>query len=194
VRFLLNELGVAYEKVHVTLGDPRPGWYGEIQPTESIPFYEDDLVRIGESNAILRYLAARCDRLDLYPLDLAVRAKIDWAIDCFSGRVRNKMWPLEEAAIYYTNLENGGASAEGADKERVRRALGPAEAALGEFARILADQGYVAGKFSIADCCVAPTLWRTHRLPLDLRKWPRLAELRELICARDTFQRALADA
>ena len=67
VRFLLAELGLEYERKHVPIGRPRPDWYVEIYPFGTIPFMRDGDLELGESNAMLRYLANREGRTDLYP-------------------------------------------------------------------------------------------------------------------------------
>ena len=59
VRFLLAELDLDYERRHVPIGRPRPDWYLERYPFGTIPFMQDGEFELGESNAILRYLANR---------------------------------------------------------------------------------------------------------------------------------------
>ena len=78
VRFLLAELGLEYERKHVPLAHPRPDWYRAIYPFGTVPFFEDGDLRLGESNAILRYLANREGRTDLYPTEPAARAASTW--------------------------------------------------------------------------------------------------------------------
>src|SRR4051812_36153977 len=95
VRFLLAELGLEYERRHVPLVRPRPDWYAEIYPFATIPFFEDGEMRLGESNAILRYLANREGRTDLYPVDPAERARVDWALDAWSTQFRSGFAPAE---------------------------------------------------------------------------------------------------
>jgi len=67
VRFLLAELGLDYECRHVPLAHPRPGWYKARYPFGTVPFFEDGDLQLGESNAILRYLANLECRTVLYP-------------------------------------------------------------------------------------------------------------------------------
>jgi len=77
VRFLLAELGLEYEREHVPLARPRPDWYVEIYPFGTIPFLRDGDFELGESNAILRYLADREGRADLYPREPRERNRLD---------------------------------------------------------------------------------------------------------------------
>ena len=71
VRFLLAELGLEYERTHVPISRPRPDWYVEIYPFGTIPFMRDGDRELGESNAMLRYLANREGRHR--PLSVAIR-------------------------------------------------------------------------------------------------------------------------
>jgi glutathione S-transferase len=59
VRFLLAELELDYERRHVPIARPRPADYVARYPFGTIPFLEDGDLALGESNAMLRYLANR---------------------------------------------------------------------------------------------------------------------------------------
>ena len=50
--------------------------------------------------------------------------------------------------------------------------------------------GAVLGRFTIADCALAPVLFRTTVTGLDLAPHPRLAGLRERLLARPAFAAA----
>ena len=66
VRFLLAELRLPCTRRHVPLGFPRPEWYLEEYPFGTVPFLRDGDLALGESNAILRYLAMREGRTAAY--------------------------------------------------------------------------------------------------------------------------------
>ncbi len=69
--------GVPFELVKA---DPMTGFDAEFTskfPVSTIPAIEDGTVRLAESHAILQFLAAKHKWSDLYPLDLAERARID---------------------------------------------------------------------------------------------------------------------
>ena len=59
VRFLLAELGLAYDRHEVPMLRPRPDDYVALNPFTGIPTLDDDGFVLTESNAILRYLALR---------------------------------------------------------------------------------------------------------------------------------------
>lgn len=190
VRFLLAELELDYEAVHVPFAWPRPEGYTALNPFGRIPTLVDGDLVLPESNAILRYLAHRQERYDLFPLDPGDRAPVDYALDAWSTQVRPALVPLERAAIFHRDPETGGGSWEEGDPEAIEAARPRAEELLACFERLVAGNGTVLGRVTIADFAVGPVLWRTLRLPLDFDRWPKLARLRDAITARPSFQAA----
>jgi glutathione S-transferase len=190
VRFLLRELGLSAERVHVPFAEPRPGAYVSMQPSGRIPLLIDGDVRIGESNAILRYLARRQQRDDLYPSQPAAAARVDWALDLWSQEVRPRLLPLEDAVLWDTgDPEAADGRLEDADPAAVERGATEAMTALRVWEAVLPGGDTTLGgeRITIADCCVAPVLWRTARLPLDLSGLPRTARLRDALSAHPAF-------
>jgi glutathione S-transferase len=187
VRFLLAELGLEHEKVHVPFTYPRPDAITRVHPFGTVPLLQDGDLWVGESHAILRYVAAREGRADLYPSEPAARSRVDWALDTISTQLYPALAPLWMAALYYRDMETGGADLAGADAEEVAAVVPRAAAALELFERFVADNGTVLGSFTIADCALGPSLWRTQRLPLSFEKLPKLARIREAIAVRPSF-------
>ena len=187
VRFLLAELGLEYEKVHVPFAEPRPELLTRHHPFGRIPLLEDGDVRVGESNTILRYLAHRERRFDLYPEGPAERARVDWALDTWSTSVRPALFPLERLVALNVDAEAGEGDPERADPEEVAAGMARAQGPLDNFERFVAGNGTVLGDFTIADCSVGPALWRSYRLPLDFARWPKVALLRETIAKHPSF-------
>ena len=188
VRFLLAELGLEYERRHVGLARPRPDWYVALYPFGTIPFLEDGGVGLGESNTILRYLANRERRIDLYPAEPAGRARVDWALDAWSTQFRGALLGAERVGLMHGDLERGGGRAQDADPDELAEALEQARPKLDVMERFVADNGTVLGVFTIADCAFAPVLWRWYRLPLPFDPWPKVARLRDTVTARPAFQ------
>ena len=91
VRFLLAELGLEYDTREVPLSQPRPDWYLAVNPVGGVPALDDDGLVMAESNAILRYLALREGRDDLYPSDPARRAPVDEFLDRFAVTLRGPL-------------------------------------------------------------------------------------------------------
>ena len=85
VLWLCDEIGIPFEREDWGRGyrpTSEPG-YLEINPIGLVPSVIDDGVVLRESNTIVRYLASKHGRHDLYPLDPVARANIeqwmDWA-------------------------------------------------------------------------------------------------------------------
>jgi glutathione S-transferase len=193
VRFLLAELGLEYERRYVPFARPRPEWLTSFHPLGTIPAIDDGRVRLAESNAILRYMAHRERRYDLYPEDPADRAPVDWALDTWSTEIRPGLYALEMAALFYSDSddwETGGGPAEDANEEAVARAVPQAVAALERFESFLSGADIVLDRLTIADCAAAPALWRSFRLPLSLERFPKVAHLRGSLSARPSFAAA----
>jgi glutathione S-transferase len=186
VRLLLAELGLDYEHVLVPRARPRPDWYLEVNPFGGVPAIRDGELVLAESQAILRYLATREGRNDLYPTDPAARARVDWALDAWTTSVFPRIFPLYRAVAVETLDETGKPHPELADPKRVETELPGAREGFALFERFVADDGTVVGNgFTIADCACGPVLLRVAGWPLDLEtEFPKVARIRAAIEAR----------
>ena len=186
VRFLLAELGLDYERRNVSLKRPRPDWYLERYPFGTIPFFEDGDLELGESNAILRYLANRERRTDLYPAEPAARAAVDWALDAWSTQLRGAFFPAESIGLMHEDIDLGGGRAEDADQKALAEAIPPSGRSSTSWSGLWPTTGrwWVVHDRRIA---FAPVLWRWYRLPLSFDPWPKVALLRDTVTARPAF-------
>jgi len=186
VRLLLAELGLEFEHVPVPRPRPRPDWYLEINPFGGVPAIKDGDLVLAESQAILRYLAAREGRDDLYPSDLAARARVDWALDAWTTTVFPRIFPLYRALVAETRDESGTPHPESADPERVAGELPGAREGFELFERFVADDGtVVGGGFTIADCACGPILLTVVGWPIDLAsEFPRTEKIRAAVASR----------
>src|SRR5919201_703846 len=146
VRFLLAELGLEYERTHVPFARPRPDWYLAVNPFGGIPTLVDGDVTLAESQAILRYLALREQRDDLYPSEPARRARIDWALDAWTTSARPALVRLEFPVLFDTgDMDAGEPHPERADPAGVEAALPKTRAGLAPFEAFCAGDGTVCG-------------------------------------------------
>ena len=53
--------------------------------------------------------------------------------------------------------------------------------------QLVADNGSVLARFTVADCASAPVLWRWLRLPQSFESRPKVARLRYTATARPGF-------
>ena len=81
-------------------------------------------------------------------------------LDSLSLEVRPALWAAEEPVVYGLPSDVD---------------WGPAlDRALTGYERLIADDGYAVGEFSIADCAIAGRMQYIGRLPIDLGRYPRL--------------------
>jgi glutathione S-transferase len=188
VRLLLAELGLEFEHVPVPRARPRPDWYLELNPFGGVPAIRDGELVLAESQAILRYLAIREGRDDLYPSDLPARARVDWALDAWTTTAFPRVFPLYRAVVAETRDENGVPHPDQADPDKVEQSLAGAREGFELFEKFVADDGTVIGNgFTIADCACGPVLLTVTGWPLDLDSdFPKLARIRAAVAARPT--------
>jgi glutathione S-transferase len=188
VRFLLAELELAYDRREVPLTQPRPEWYLAENPLGGVPALADDGLVMAESNAILRYLAQRQGRDDLYPAAPAERARVDEFLDRFALTLRAAFFQVEREALGF--VQGLGLGAREGDFAAAREKEAEVADTVALFERLVADNGTVLGTFTIADCAAAPVIYRTTNTRMDMTAYPKLMRIREAIMARDAFSAA----
>ncbi len=188
IRFLLAELGLAYEDRRVPLTHPRPAEYVSMTVLGRIPaLVEGDLV-LTESHAILRYLARR-ERSPLYPATDPDRARVDEFLDRFLAHLRPALARHENAALGRTPVGATSVRAPATrDPDAARRIEREIRPALEQLDTLVRPEGAVLGRFTIADCAIAPALHRTVRTGLDLAAYPNLWRLRSHLLGRPAWR------
>jgi glutathione S-transferase len=182
VRFLLGELGLAARLVDVPLDGERPEWYRDVHPFATVPTLVDGDLVLVESNTILRYLADREGRDDLYPREPAARARVDQLLDVLSLAIRPALWEVELRTYY----------AEGpVPQAELTAAVRELESVLGGWERLIDAGGYLTGAFSIADIAATARMWLLPKLPIDLGGAPGTQRMLDVVGARPALQAAL---
>ena len=190
VRVLLAELGLAHERRTIALSRPRPADYLALNPVGGIPTLRDgDEVVVTESHAILRYLARREGRDDLYPADPPAAARVDEFLDRFATGIRAAFFRHEVPALGYSR-DVGGWGAVPPDPEAARHVEGEIQPALRLLDRLVSPTAAVLGRYTIADAALVPVLHRTTFTGLDLTPHPNVLALREHLIARPAFAAA----
>jgi glutathione S-transferase len=114
VLWMLEEVGETYEREDWGRGyrstdDPI---FRMLNPVGVVPVIDDGAFRLRESNTIVRYLAAKHGRADLYPTDLQARAGtecwMDWASTEFTNGMRPVFHGLVAKNPAYANMVAGG--------------------------------------------------------------------------------------
>jgi glutathione S-transferase len=188
VAWTLDELGLKYRRIDA--GGPfggldQPG-YGALNPNRRIPVLEDGAVVVWESNAIVRYLAARYGEGSLWAADPGARARADMWMDWQQTVLQPDLGPLFVALIR-TPPEQRDAAALARLAERVTTSLEALETQLQR-------QAFVAGEaFSMGDIPVGAAVWRWNALPLVTRPaMPAIAAWQARLMARPGFREQVA--
>jgi glutathione S-transferase len=187
-RFLLAELGLDYERRTVPFDLPRPDWYLAVNPVGGIPALEDDGLVLAESHAILRYLASRERRDDLYPADLRARATVDEFLDRWALTFRPAFFRFEMPTLgFVPGRGMGGGPPDPAALPAIAEAIAPT---LHLLDGLVGRSGPALGRFTIADVAAAPVLYRTAHTGLDLSPYPNVARWRDALVERPAFAAA----
>ena len=161
VLWMLEELGLKYEREDWGRGfrptdDPQ---FQKINPVGVVPVIDDGDFRLRESNTIVRYLAEKHARADLYPKDLQTRATIESWMDWASTDFANGMRPVFHGLIVknpaFANLVEGGIKEWSAQMRVLDQHLS-------------AGNSFVMGKdFTIGDIPVGLVVNRWHSIPFQ---------------------------
>jgi len=161
VLWMLDEVGEKYEREDWGRGfrstdDPT---FRAINPVGVVPVIDDGDFRLRESNSIVRYLAEKHGRADLYPKDLRTRATVESWMDWSSTDFANGMRPVFHGLVVknpaYADQVEAGAR-EWAGQMQVLESK-------------LASSGpYVMGKsFTIGDIPVGLVVNRWFSIPFE---------------------------
>jgi len=182
VLWTLAELDIPWRRIDAGMkfGINDTPEYRSMNPTGLVPTIDDEGYVLWESNAIVRYLAARHGFGTLYPADLGPRFAaerwMDWQATAlhlaitpvFVGLIRTPPERRDEAAI-----------------ETARRAAERCMAILDDH---LAARPYMNGEeLTIADIPVGAGVNRWYRLPIDRAPRPNVERWLALIAKRPAF-------
>lgn len=174
VRMVLAAKGVGYDRVDVALDKPSEELL-EFNPYGDVPTLLDRDLVLYQPALICEYLDERYPHPPLMPVDPLSRARLRLA--CV--RIEREWLPLIET------IQAGGRPAEPARK-RMRDAL---MAALPLFK---ASKFFLNPEMSLADCLVAPVIWRLPMLNVQLpREGKPILDYGERIFRGQGFGRSL---
>ena len=163
VMWAVGELGVAHQRIDA--GGPFRGLdtkeYGAMNPNRRVPTIDDDGIVVWESNAIVRYLAAKYGAGSLWPADSGERARSDmwmeWATtDLQPAFVGAVFW-----AFYRTPEQQRNWPA-------IRQGVARSAALFGLLDRQLEGRKFVAGdRLTIGDIATGAQLYRYYELEIE---------------------------
>lgn len=151
-RLVLAAKGVSYERVLVDPGNP-PEDLLDLNPYGSTPTLVDRDLTLYDANVVCEYLDERYPHPPLMPIDPLSRARLRLA----AVRIERDWLPEIDT------IRTGGRPAEAARK-RLREQL------LASLPLFKAAKFFLNPEMSLADCLVAPVVWRLPWLGVDLGK------------------------
>lgn len=181
-----GETGRAFERIDIggPFGGNREPAYLAKNPNGQVPVLEDGDVHIWESNAIVRYIAARYGRDTIWEEDPAKRSEGDRWMDWALGELQRVMVPA------FWGLMREPATA---DPTAIANSITRTEHCLDMLeAHLARDRSYVDGdRFGMAEIVLGPSVHRWLNMPVTRAPRPRLQRWYETIAAREAAQVAL---
>lgn len=187
VLWCAEEIGLAYESIPAggAFGVTGDSAYRAMNPNGLVPTIRDGDFVLWESNAIVRYLAARYAEGALWPSDIAERASadrwMDWTTSTFAAPFRDVFWGM----VRTPEGERDMAAIE-AGREKCAALLASAD-------RALADRPYLTGDaFGMGDIPLGCFVHAWFAMPIARPDLPHLAEWYDRLLARPAYAKVVA--
>lgn len=165
----MDEIGVAYERIEAggPFGLVDTPEYRAMNPNGLIPTLDEGGFVLWESNAVVRYLAAKHPKAKLWPDDLRVRADadrwMDWQGATATAALRDAFWGLVRTPP------------DKRDEAVIRRSVEKTDANMAILDRCLAGRPYLAGDaFTAGDISVGCYVHRVLNMPMAVEKRPNV--------------------
>jgi glutathione S-transferase len=169
VMWTVGELGLEHERIDAggAFGGLDTSEYGRLNPNRRVPTVEDGEVVAWESNACVRYLAARYGAGTLWPEDPGERARSDMWMDWQASTL------LPDMTVVFWGLIRTP------EDQRDQAAIQAAAKRLGSLWPVvdawLATRRFVAGNaFTMGDIPVGAACYRYHGLPIERPSLPNV--------------------
>ena len=162
VLWCCEEIGLAYERIDAgrafgVVDTPR---FRALNPNGLVPTIDDDGFVVWESNAIVRYLAAKHAPGTLWPADVRARADADRWMDWTNSTLWPTMLPLFRGFMRTPVHQRDSGAIEVARQESLE--------VLQILDAQLATSDFVGGKtFTMGDIAVGCAVWRWMALPIE---------------------------
>lgn len=186
VLWCCEELGLPFERRDAGLqyGVVNTPEYRAMNPNGLVPTVEDGPLVLWESNAIVRYLAAKHGQGTLWPANLDTRAQgdmwMDWMVSTFWPTFRALFWNLIRTPPAERNAKETAESLEKTGE------------ILTYLDSHLHDRRYIAGDaFSIGDIPMGCAIWRWFALPIERRALPNVQRWFDLLGTRPAYAKVV---
>ena len=188
VLWTLGELDLPFERVDAGLhfGVNTEEWYRRMNPNGLVPTIDDEGFVLWESNAIVRYLAARYGMGRLCPVDLAERADADRWMEWHS----TSAWGTALRIVFF-NLYR--ARPEQRDPKAADAALRDANRWFALLDAHLVGRTWITGdRFTMGDIPMGAATHRYLNMPIERPATPALAAWYARLLERPAFREYVA--
>jgi glutathione S-transferase len=184
VLFFLEETGTPYAREdYGRQFNNTGGDYLKLNPNGKVPTVVDGDAVIWESHTILRYLATKGGKTDLYPTDAVARTQVERWMD----------WLLASVNYQYVQVFKDSKKA---DNERAPTFAADAKelgAQLEILDKAIAGKTFVTGNsLTLADIAMGPVLHRCLDFPIELPALSNLRAWRDRLKEKASFKKATA--
>ena len=181
----LEEAGAPYKLSFIDMDkdEHKSPAYLKLNPNGKVPTVIDGDTVIWESHTILRYLASKGGKTDLYPTDAAARTQVERWMDWLLASVNyqyvqvfkdSKKAENERAATFAADAKELGAQLEILDKA-------------------IAGKTFITGdKLTLADIAMGPIVHRCLDFPIQLPALTNLRAWRDRLKEKASFKKATA--
>jgi len=170
VMWAVGELGISHERIDA--GGPFRGLdteaFGTMNPNRRVPTIDDDGVVVWESNAIVRYLAAKHGAGSLWPVDPGERARSDMWMEWTTADLQPAFVGGVFWAFYRTPEPQRNWPA-------IRQGVARSAILFRILDRHLEGKDFVAGeRLTIGDIAAGAQLYRYYELEIDRPNMPNV--------------------
>jgi len=179
----IAELGLPHQRADAGMqyGAVNDPWYREMNPNGRVPTIDDAGFILWESNAIVRYLAAKHGAGTLWPASLQLRADADRWMDWCTSTVAPVMTPLFWGLIRTPAEKRDMNAIEGHRKEMEKLAA--------ILDARLAQRHYICGEhLTMGDIPLGCFIYRWYALPIERAEFPHLAAWYARLAERPAFR------
>jgi len=186
VLWACEEMVIPYQRVDAggQFGLVDTPEYRALNPNGLVPTVEVDGLVLWESNAIIRYLAAKHSEGDLWPVNPVIRVEgerwMDWMNSTYWPAFRDLFWNLVR-----TPPDKRDSRATEVSRANSAELLGYLDAHL-------ADHVYVAGDtFTVGDIPMGCAVWRWLSLPIERPEYPALKRWFDTLSGREAYRKVV---
>ncbi|MFL2655811.1 MAG: glutathione S-transferase family protein [Alphaproteobacteria bacterium] len=176
-----TEMGVPYQRLDMAGAFGFTDDYLQMNPNKVVPTIDDEGFVLWESNACLRYLAAKHGSGFLWPEDLKERANADRWMDWCTTTVWDRLRPVFHGLIRTPENER--------DMKLIQYSAKETGKVLAILDSWLVDKKYICGdSFTMGDIPLGFAIYRWYALDIERPEWKNISNWYDRLCERSAYQ------